>query len=110
MPKHILTMPLVADSMYHFTLCSIFRCFPGGKLFRYFSAFGVKQAGVRQENRQEEMKYDKALVATGGSPRKLFVPGSDTLAMPRVELLGFFSFVRVEFFFVRMTRKGLNLK
>jgi len=30
-----------------------------------------------QENRQEEMKYDKVLVATGGSPRKLFVPGSD---------------------------------
>lgn len=25
----------------------------------------------------EQMKYDKVLVATGGSPRKLFVPGSD---------------------------------
>lgn len=30
-----------------------------------------------QDNVPEQMKYDKVLVATGGSPRKLFVPGSD---------------------------------
>lgn len=30
-----------------------------------------------KDNVPEQMKYDKVLVATGGSPRKLFVPGSD---------------------------------
>ena len=45
------------------------------------------------------MKYDKALVATGGSPRKLFVPGSDTLAMQRWLSCWDFFRVRVEFFF-----------
>mmetsp|Transcript_59037 Transcript_59037/g.93381 ORF Transcript_59037/g.93381 Transcript_59037/m.93381 type:complete len:625 (+) Transcript_59037:47-1921(+) len=30
-----------------------------------------------QADQPESLKYDKVLVATGGSPRKLFVPGSD---------------------------------
>ena len=30
-----------------------------------------------QDEKPELLKYDKVLVATGGSPRKLFVPGSD---------------------------------
>jgi thioredoxin reductase len=30
----------------------------------------------RQADHLETLKYDKVLVATGGSPRKLFVPGS----------------------------------
>ncbi|CAJ1378880.1 unnamed protein product [Effrenium voratum] len=29
------------------------------------------------DDKQEKLHYDKVLVATGGSPRKLFVPGSD---------------------------------
>jgi len=45
--KHILTMPLVADSMYHFTMCSIFRCFPG-QSYSDMAAFGVKRGLARR--------------------------------------------------------------